>query len=411
MKKAAIMTRRRFSRRATLTAFGIASAMVVPMVAQAAPVGIPFTVEFTNATGAVLVRWQDLDNDGGGGAFSLDDAVTTNASDAFDADAGSLYVTLDNGNTFGTYIAPTGGVDRSTANGDVVVEAGGIAMLDNRLRVSMSFRFFKPSNVNGRLIYRRITSIRNNTSGALAPQIQSYTNYGSDGDMTLHQTSTGGTSATATVAADRWSVSSDSATRSDPIVTTVWGGSGKLTPTITVPEGAGMNASGYQDIRFVVTIPGNSTRSIMEFFELTDWGGTGLTHTAAVSRARTNALTYNSYPSAALMAGVNVTTYRNIVNWRSPVAPAAPTVKRVAALSMSAKVSITAPTNTGGMPVTGYQARCVTGSSTKTSSESSSTSPTVKGLTAGVEYKCSARAKNAVGWSKWSAAKAVKPRV
>jgi len=81
--------------------------------------------------------------------------------------------------------------------------------------------------------------------------------------------------------------------------------------------------------------------------------------------------------------------------------PGAPTIGTATATSYStATVAFTAPTCTGGLAITGYQAVCV---STGTNTGTGSSSPiTVTGLSGATTYTFKVRAQNAIGYGSYS---------
>jgi hypothetical protein len=82
--------------------------------------------------------------------------------------------------------------------------------------------------------------------------------------------------------------------------------------------------------------------------------------------------------------------------------PDAPTIGTATATSYStATVAFTAPTNTGGLPITGYQALSSPGSITATGASSPIT---VTGLSGSTTYTFTVRAQNAIGYGAYSGA-------
>jgi hypothetical protein len=91
----------------------------------------------------------------------------------------------------------------------------------------------------------------------------------------------------------------------------------------------------------------------------------------------------------------------------SIVPPGAPTITSIKAGSGSATITFTAPSNTGGSPISGYTATCTaTGQTTQTANGAASPL-TVKNLSGGVLYQCSLTATNGGGLS--SSASATQP--
>ena len=88
--------------------------------------------------------------------------------------------------------------------------------------------------------------------------------------------------------------------------------------------------------------------------------------------------------------------------------PAAPTIGTATAGNASATVSWTAPTDTGGAPITGYTVQAFAGTSTTAAATvtaaAEATSLTVPGLTNGTGYTFTVAATNAAGTGPASAA-------
>ena len=102
-------------------------------------------------------------------------------------------------------------------------------------------------------------------------------------------------------------------------------------------------------------------------------------------------------------------TMRIKTSGRPPAAPTAALLRSVTAGPASATVRLGEPENPNGGTITGYQARCVNGTTTVMSTASSSGVHVVAGLTANVAWTCSGRARNTVGWGDWSTTSTVTP--
>lgn len=89
-----------------------------------------------------------------------------------------------------------------------------------------------------------------------------------------------------------------------------------------------------------------------------------------------------------------------------PARPARPTVTRA---SQAAKVTVSAPASNGSK-VTRYQARCRAPGESTQRTNNTRRAVTVRNLQPGVTYSCQIRARNAIGWSPWSAPRDVRPR-
>ena len=86
--------------------------------------------------------------------------------------------------------------------------------------------------------------------------------------------------------------------------------------------------------------------------------------------------------------------------------PGAPTIGAATAGNASASIAFTAPSSNGGATITGYTASCVTGSTTKTGTGTSSPI-SVSSLTNGSAYSCTVKASNSAGNSAASSAVSV----
>ncbi len=88
--------------------------------------------------------------------------------------------------------------------------------------------------------------------------------------------------------------------------------------------------------------------------------------------------------------------------------PGAPTIGAATAGNASASIAFTAPSSNGGSTITGYTASCVSGTTTKTGTGTSSPI-TVSSLTNSKAYSCTVKATNSVGSSAASSAVSVTP--
>lgn len=89
-----------------------------------------------------------------------------------------------------------------------------------------------------------------------------------------------------------------------------------------------------------------------------------------------------------------------------PGAPSAPLLSSVRATSVD--VAFSAPSDTGGSTITGYQIGYGTSSSTPASTVSATSPQVVSGLNPGTVYYFWVRARNSVGWGAWSASRSVR---
>ncbi|MDH4479952.1 MAG: fibronectin type III domain-containing protein [Rhodoferax sp.] len=112
----------------------------------------------------------------------------------------------------------------------------------------------------------------------------------------------------------------------------------------------------------------------------------------------------NSVGDSAASGAVSVTP----AALTTTTVPGAPTIGAATAGNASASIAFTAPSSNGGASITGYTASCVTGSTTKTGTASSSP-VTVSNLTNSTAYSCTVKANNSVGSSAASGAVSVTP--
>lgn len=91
---------------------------------------------------------------------------------------------------------------------------------------------------------------------------------------------------------------------------------------------------------------------------------------------------------------------------KTPGAPSAPLLSSVRATSVD--VAFSAPSDTGGSTITGYQIGYGTDSSTPTSTVTATSPHVVAGLNPGTVYYFRVRARNSVGWGAWSAARSIR---
>ena len=91
---------------------------------------------------------------------------------------------------------------------------------------------------------------------------------------------------------------------------------------------------------------------------------------------------------------------------KGPGAPSAPLLSSVRATSVD--VAFSAPSDTGGSTITGYQIGYGTSSSAPVSTVSATSPQVVSGLDPGTVYYFWVRARNSVGWGTWSAYRSVR---
>lgn len=91
---------------------------------------------------------------------------------------------------------------------------------------------------------------------------------------------------------------------------------------------------------------------------------------------------------------------------KTPGAPSAPLLSSVRATSVD--VAFSAPSDTGGSTITGYQIGYGTTSSAPASTVSATSPQVVTGLNPGTVYYFWVRARNSVGWGAWSAYRSIR---
>ena len=133
--------------------------------------------------------------------------------------------------------------------------------------------------------------------------------------------------------------------------------------------------------------------------------GTGTGSPITVS-SLTNGSAYSCTVKARNSAGSSVAS--SAVSVTPMTVPGAPTIGAATAGNASASIAFLAPGSTGGSTITGYTASCVTGTTTKTATGSSSPIK-VPSLTNGSAYSCTVKASNGAGSSAASSAVSVTP--
>ena len=238
-------------------------------------------------TGAVAT-WEYDDNGSGIAEASLGEQ-----DDAFD---GALRIEID-GEAFDP---PTDG----TATGQTFTSA---TVVMSGLNVTAQY-YADPNQP----VLRQFVSLENPTDSPITITYRLSSNVGSDGETTVQATSSGDTSFTTS---DRWVITDDSPTGDDPTNTLV----------LSLPNGLAPNFVSQTDpsddilAEFTVTIPANSTRSLLFFNALSD--------TSATAQANVSIFDdIAALQASTLLDGLTSEQLANTLNWMSAPANNAPTV-------------------------------------------------------------------------------------
>ena len=187
------------------------------------------------------------------------------------------------------------------------------------------------------------------------------------------------------------------------------------TPATTPAAPTGLSATDNNQasgaVRLSWTAGGNGGSAITGYQYSTDngssWTATGATTTSYTVTGLTNGTTYTFKVRAVNRKGDG--TASAAVTATPATTPAAPTALTVVTGNQQVRLSWTAPTNTGGANITGYEYSQDNGSSWS-ATNATTTSYTVTGLTNGTTYTFQVRAVNKKGNGAESAAKTATPR-
>lgn len=263
--------------------------------AEAAPVILGSTISaagvdwiIDNNTSAITVA-----------GLGLTDATFTVAPSKGDSYDGALVMSVDGV----AYADPDGTVDitGTTLTADPAVMSG--------LNVSAEYYFLTTEPT-----VRAMWVFTNPTAGPISVNVDVETNYGSDSNTQLLDTSSGDAVMTD---ADRWILSwqGPGPITSDPIIAVARSGPGAaLTPTVTNIPGPG---NGVSADRYALTVPAGMTRRIVVFHQLNN--------TDTIATAQTRAATFDSdanMTAAGYWAGLTAPQQAEIVNFAPGGPPA-----------------------------------------------------------------------------------------
>jgi hypothetical protein len=222
--------------------------------------------------------------------FTVDDAILGLPKVRYDAYDDFWAVTVD-GNAY----APTGATMTPAESGTTIV---GDVMALSGLNVTQRYTALADSPT-----IRVLLSLTNPTGAPISSTIVVGGNLGSDTDTTIEATSSGDTTFSE---ADRWLITSDGVTASDPVNTFVFFGPGAAnTPTVATI------VTDQITVTFAVTVPAGATQNLLFFGRLAE--------TASDAEASVTAFDAVSTAEAAgFLAGLSATDRTATVNWSLP---------------------------------------------------------------------------------------------
>lgn len=256
--------------------------------------------------------------------FGINDVSTTSTvaggrSDAYDG-AMILSVCSDASCTYtgGSYTSYAGA---ATYDSNLRTHNGAPATI-NGLNVTAKMRL-SASLVAGRML----ASFENTSGAAITRVIKIYSNLGSDGSTSLKYTSSNQTLSNQTLPvsgnSNYWSISAQDAglvgsnqAASDPINSYVWG-----TPGAAITGSANINNGDINWI-YTLTIPANSTQSILFVFGLGEITSTSNTFAGALAGLKGNLDSYTKLP-ADMMDDLSASEIASIQNWVISPSPSA----------------------------------------------------------------------------------------
>jgi hypothetical protein len=156
-------------------------------------------------------------------------------------------------------------------------------------------------------VLRSTVTLSNPGSTPMTVPFAVATNFGSDGNTTVHGTSNGDAVFND---ADRWVVTSDNGSSPDAVNTSVLAGPGQIAAAPTATSMTVFDCSGAQGVQatYHVTVPAGGTSALMFFNELSD----------TPVNALGTAARFNANPGATdeLLLGLSDAQRASIVNWK-----------------------------------------------------------------------------------------------
>jgi hypothetical protein len=269
---------------------------------------------FTNGGQSYSVNW----NNGGFGDFSISDgAISTGASDAFDAGA-KIDLCSSASCSYTSAFSEYTGI--GTATSSTLYQGALVNNLVPGLNATVSYKFSETS-----ASMRILVKLDNTTSSSLTRTVRLRSGLGCDGGCYMKYQSSGGSSlsnyfspgATSYTTSSYWTIQSDnsgtspSGSGADPIVSFAYGTSGAASsPSTTITNSGADNLFTTID----PTIPANSTRYLI--FVLGFGGVSKTTNTLADAYSGVNSLfsSWESLPTD-IKSDLSADELSRIVNW------------------------------------------------------------------------------------------------
>ena len=226
--------------------------------------------------------------------FGFEDAGFPSPNDAYD---GGWLISVN-----GVRFADPDGIVDLTGN---VLTAGPAAM--SGLNVSVQHYFSATDQ-----LVRVMVFLQNPTGAPISAAVNATTNFGSDATSVVNATSSGDALVSL---ADRWLVTSDGGPTDEVNTLVLYGPGLPAAVPVAYSEAAPFTCSGTQglDTSFNVTVPANSTRSLMFFGGI--GGVTVADNTVASAQASAALFDSNATLPADWLTGLNATQQSQILNW------------------------------------------------------------------------------------------------